>query len=166
MLCTSLRAMHALSKRCRPSLAQPVYVQGEAPSATLLSRFREEGDAVLFATQSFWQGVDVPGDALRLVIIDKLPFDVPTDPLVQARCTRLQEAGVQPFIKYLVPSAALSLKQGFGRLIRGRSDRGIVAILDDRLSRKGYGKVLLRSLPDAQRCAELPQLQRFWESTS
>lgn len=166
VLCTSLRAMHALSKRCRPSMSRPVYVQGEAPSNLLLQRFREEGDAVLFATQSFWQGVDVPGDALRLVIIDKLPFDVPTDPLVESRCARLQEQGVQPFMKYLVPSAALSLKQGFGRLIRGRGDRGIVAILDDRLSRKGYGKVLLRSLPDARRCTQLDEVREFWESTS
>jgi len=166
VLCTSLRAMHALSKRCRPSLRLPVYVQGEAPSNMLLQRFREEGDAVLFATQSFWHGVDVPGDALRLVIIDKLPFDVPSDPLVEARCARLQEQGITPFMKYLVPSAALSLKQGFGRLIRGRGDRGIVAILDDRLSRKGYGKVLLRSLPDARRCTQLSELREFWELTT
>lgn len=164
ILCTSLRAMHALSKRCRPSIRQPVYVQGEAPNNILIQRFREEGDAVLFATQSFWHGVDVPGNALRLVIIDKLPFDVPSDPLVQARCARLQEQGIAPFMKYLVPSAALSLKQGFGRLIRGRNDRGIVAILDSRLSRKGYGKVLLRSLPDARRCTQLSEVRDFWES--
>jgi ATP-dependent DNA helicase DinG len=110
----------------------------------------------------FWQGVDVPGAALRLVIIDKLPFDVPSDPLIAARCARLEERDEQPFMKYLVPSAALALKQGFGRLIRTRHDRGIVAILDSRLSRKGYGRVLLRSLPPATRCRTMPEVVQFW----
>jgi ATP-dependent DNA helicase DinG len=137
-------------------------VQGEAPNASLLARFREDGDAVLFATMGFWQGVDVPGAALRLVVIDKLPFDVPTDPLVQARCDALEAAGEKPFMKYLVPSAALTLKQGFGRLIRGRSDRGIVAILDSRLTTKGYRHVFLRSLPPATRCRTMEELREHW----
>jgi ATP-dependent DNA helicase DinG len=117
---------------------------------------------VLVATQSFWNGVDVPGSALRLVIIDKLPFDVPSDPLVAARCDRLKEQGEAPFMKYLVPSAALALKQGFGRLIRTRRDRGVVAILDSRLTRKGYGRALLRCLPPAARCRTLQEVARFW----
>jgi ATP-dependent DNA helicase DinG len=162
VLCTSLRMMRALAERCRPELDLPSAVQGEAPNHELLERFRAQGDGVLFATASFWQGVDVPGDALRLVIMDKLPFDVPTDPLVQARCERIKRDGSEPFMKYLVPSAALSLKQGFGRLIRSRRDRGVVAILDSRLQRKGYGKRFLRSLPPALRCATLPEVERFW----
>ncbi len=165
VLCTSLRAMRALGETLRSKLGRSVLMQGEAPNAALLERFRQDGRAVLVATASFWQGVDVPGPALRLVVIDKLPFDVPSDPLIAARCARLQEQGEQPFMKYLVPSAALALKQGFGRLIRSRRDRGVVAILDSRLSRKGYGKALLRSLPPATRCRTMPEVVRFWQRT-
>jgi ATP-dependent DNA helicase DinG len=96
-------------------------------------------------------------------VIDKLPFDVPTDPLVAARCSALETQGISPFMKYLVPAAALTLKQGFGRLIRGRDDRGIVAILDPRVTRKGYGKVFLRSLPPARRCRTMTELEGFWK---
>jgi ATP-dependent DNA helicase DinG len=162
VLCTSIRVMKALYQALRASLDRPVYLQGEAPNAALLDRFRADGNAVLFATASFWQGVDVPGDALRLVIIDKLPFDVPTDPLIQARCARLEEAGIAPFMKYLVPAAALALKQGFGRLIRTKHDRGIVAVLDARITRRGYGRVFLASLPQARRCHSLDEVARFW----
>ena len=162
VLCTSLRAMHQLAARLRPQLRQRVLVQGEAPNASLLDSFRADGNAVLFATAGFWQGVDVPGHALRLVIIDKLPFEVPSDPLVSSRCTRLKERGQEPFMHYLVPAAALTLKQGFGRLIRSRADRGIVALLDERVSTKGYGKVFLRSLPAAKRCSTLEELRAFW----
>jgi ATP-dependent DNA helicase DinG len=162
VLCTSLRAMRELAERMRPGLRQRVLVQGEAPNASLLETFRADGNAVLFATAGFWQGVDVPGNALRLVILDKLPFEVPSDPLVSARCMRLKERGQEPFMHYLVPAAALTLKQGFGRLIRARSDRGIVALLDERVSTKGYGKVFLRSLPDARRCASFEEVSEFW----
>jgi len=165
VLCTSVRVMRRLAERSRRQLGgRPRYVQGEAPKRTLLKRFREDGDAVLFATMSFWQGIDVPGDALRLVVIDKLPFGVPTDPLVEARCKHLEAEGVNAFIRYLVPAAALTLKQGFGRLIRSQRDRGIVAVLDPRLTTKGYGKVFLRSLPDATRCADFEQLEAFYRS--
>jgi ATP-dependent DNA helicase DinG len=163
VLCTSIRVMRALGERLRKKLEHNVLVQGEAPNATLLERFVADGRAVLVATASFWQGVDVPGPALRLVIIDKLPFDVPTDPLIAARCDRLKQQGEAPFMKYLVPAAALALKQGFGRLIRSRRDRGIVAILDARLTRKGYGRVLLRSLPPATRCRTMPEVVQFWQ---
>jgi ATP-dependent DNA helicase DinG len=166
VLCTSHRMVRALGERLRPQLGPRLLVQGDAPNAALLERFRSDGNAVLVATAGFWQGVDVPGRALRLVIIDKLPFDVPSDPLIAARCERLEQQGIQPFMRYLVPSAALTLKQGFGRLIRGRSDRGIVAILDSRLTTKGYGKVLLRSLPPATRCRSFEQLTEFWTQTS
>ena len=166
VLCTSLRLMHALHKRCEPNLGAPVLMQGQAPNQELLDRFSKLGDGVLFATMSFWQGVDVPGEALRLVIIDKLPFEVPSDPLVQARCERLQAQGRSPFMDYVVPSAALTLKQGFGRLIRTRHDRGIVAVLDPRLTKKGYGKVFLRSLPAARRCHSYQEVASFWFESS
>ncbi|MCG8558110.1 MAG: ATP-dependent DNA helicase [Proteobacteria bacterium] len=165
VLCTSLKAMRELAKRCRPALGLRTYVQGEAPKAVLLARFREDGNAVLFATASFWQGVDVPGRALRLVVVDKLPFEVPTDPLVAARCRELREQGRDAFREYVVPTAALALKQGFGRLIRTRHDRGIVAVLDGRLRTRGYGKWFVRTLPPAHRCERFEDLARFWRST-
>jgi ATP-dependent DNA helicase DinG len=162
VLTTSVRAMHELAKRCVPRLRNLAFVQGSAPKATLLEGFRRDGHAVLFATSSFWEGVDVPGDALRLVVIDKLPFDVPTDPLVAARVRRIEEEGRTAFMEYLVPSAAIALKQGFGRLVRSRRDHGIVAVLDRRLTSKGYGKVFLRSLPPAQRCDTREAVEAFW----
>jgi ATP-dependent DNA helicase DinG len=164
VLCTSLRMMRALADRLMVRTDLPVLVQNSAPHPVLLERFRKHGNAVLVATNSFWQGVDVPGDALRLVVIDKLPFDVPSDPLVAARCEQLEAAGEQPFMKYLVPSAALTLKQGFGRLIRSAKDRGIVAILDTRITKKGYGRVFLNSLPPASRCYSLLEVKAFYEA--
>ena len=161
VLSTSLRMMRLLAKRVGDELDYEWFVQGDAPKQTLLDRFRDQGNAVLFATASFWEGVDVPGSALRLVVIDKLPFDVPSDPVVAARCERLDQAGESSFMRYLVPAAALSLKQGFGRLIRTRQDRGVVAILDSRIRRKGYGKVFLRSLPPARVCDTLGEVQEF-----
>jgi ATP-dependent DNA helicase DinG len=165
VLSTSLRMMRMLAKRVGDELDQEWFVQGDAPKQTLLDRFRDQGNAVLFATASFWEGVDVPGAALRLVVIDKLPFDVPSDPVVAARCERLDEAGESSFMRYLVPAAALSLKQGFGRLIRTTQDRGVVAILDSRIRRKGYGKVFLRSLPPARVCDTLDEVREFLIST-
>jgi ATP-dependent DNA helicase DinG len=159
VLCTSVRMMRLLAKRVGDELDYEWFVQGDAPKQTLLDRFRDQGDAVLFATASFWEGVDVPGSALRLVIIDKLPFEVPSDPVVAARCERLDEAGESSFMGYLVPAAALSLKQGFGRLVRTTQDRGVVAILDSRIRRKGYGKVFLRSLPPARVCDTLDEVR-------
>jgi len=166
VLCTSLRMMRMLSKRVGDELDYEWFVQGDAPKQTLLDRFRDQGNAVLFATASFWEGVDVPGSALRLVVIDKLPFDVPSDPVVAARCERLDQAGESSFMRYLVPAAALALKQGFGRLIRTTQDRGVVAILDSRIRRKGYGKVFLRSLPPARVCDTLDEVQQLLISTS
>jgi len=166
VLSTSLRMMRMLAKRVGDELDHEWFVQGDAPKQTLLDRFRDQGNAVLFATASFWEGVDVPGSALRLVVMDKLPFDVPSDPVVAARCERLEETGESSFMRYLVPAAALSLKQGFGRLIRTSHDRGVVAILDSRIRRKGYGKVFLRSLPPARVCDTLDEVQEFLISTS
>ena len=161
VLSTSLRMMRILSQRVGEQLDYEWFVQGDAPKQTLLDRFRDQGNAVLFATSSFWEGVDVPGSALRLVVIDKLPFEVPSDPVVAARCERLDEAGESSFMRYLVPAAALALKQGFGRLIRTRQDRGVVAILDSRIRQKGYGKVFLRSLPPARVCDSLDEVREL-----
>ncbi len=161
VLCTSNRMMRFFADRVGPRLDQEWFVQGDAPKQTLLDRFRDVGNAVLFATASFWEGVDVPGTALRLVILDKLPFEVPSDPVVAARCKRLEETGESAFMRYLVPAAALSLKQGFGRLIRTSRDHGVVAILDSRIRQRGYGKVFLRSLPPAQHCETLQDVRGF-----
>ena len=129
----------------------PLLVQGEAPRDHLLRRFRESGSAVLLGTDSFWEGVDVPGRALRALILAKLPFKVPSEPLTAARLERLAEKGVDGFTHYLIPHAALKLKQGFGRLIRSRSDVGAVLLLDRRVVTKRYGPLLLEGLPGAAR---------------
>ncbi len=161
VLCTSLRMMRVFAKRVGDELDHEWFVQGDAPKQTLLDRFRDLGNAVLFATSSFWEGVDVPGSALRLVVIDKLPFEVPSDPVVAARCRRIDEEGESSFMRYLVPAAALSLKQGFGRLIRSARDQGVVAILDSRIRQRGYGKVFLRSLPPARMCESLGEVEEL-----
>jgi ATP-dependent DNA helicase DinG len=130
----------------------------------LLSRFRASERAVLIATMSFWEGVDVPGWALRLVVLDKIPFAPPNDPVVAARCARIDREGGNGFAQYSVPSAAMTLKQGFGRLIRTQRDAGAVAILDGRIVRRGYGRTLLASLPPARRVRRLDELRAFWAS--
>jgi ATP-dependent DNA helicase DinG len=134
------------------------------PKAALVSSFRAAGDAVLVATSSFWEGVDVPGRALRLVVLEKIPFPVPSDPIVQARSLALDREGRNSFMEYHVPSAALTLKQGFGRLIRSSSDAGIVALLDERVHRRGYARKLLSSLAKTQRAFELGEVERFWQA--
>ncbi len=113
---------------------------------------------------SFWEGVDVPGHALRLVVIDKIPFAVPTEPVVAARSAKIEAEGGNPFTQYSVPAAAITLKQGFGRLIRTRKDAGIVALLDRRAAKKGYGRALLESLPPAKRVRGLDGVRDFWQS--
>jgi ATP-dependent DNA helicase DinG len=162
VLCTSTRAMKGFRRALAGRLTQPLFVQGEAPKHLVLSRFRAAGDAVLVATMSFWEGVDVPGDALRLVILDKIPFAVPTEPVVAARCAQIERDGGNPFAEYSVPVAAITLKQGFGRLLRTKKDAGIVALLDKRAVTKGYGKRLLSSLPPATRMGELEEVEAFW----
>jgi ATP-dependent DNA helicase DinG len=137
------------SDRARARLQFPVLVQGEAPRERLLERFREDVDSVLFATATFWQGVDVAGESLSLLIVDKLPFAAPGEPLVEARCERIAREGGDWFTDYAVPSAVLQLRQGFGRLIRGHGDEGVVAILDPRLRTRAYGRRFLEALPPA-----------------
>jgi ATP-dependent DNA helicase DinG len=163
VLCTSTRAMRSIHARLRSRLPNMnLMVQGERPKHMLLARFRASGRAVLVATMSFWEGVDVPGWALRLVVIDKIPFAPPTEPVVAARCARIDRDGGNGFSQYSVPSAAMTLKQGFGRLIRTQRDAGVVAVLDRRIVKKGYGRALLASLPPARRVRSLDDLRVFW----
>jgi len=162
VLCTSVRVMRALHDLLRDAWRYPTFLQGQAPKRALLERFRDAGDGVLFATLSFWEGVDVPGQALRLVIMDKLPFEAPNDPVTSARIARLTAQGHDPFDAFQVPAAALTLKQGFGRLVRTRRDVGVVAILDRRLVTRRYGQTLLASLPPAARLDSLDDVRAFW----
>ena len=166
LLFTSHRALREAASRLA-SLPFPRLVQGEAPRAALIDRFRATPHAVLLGTSSFWEGVDVPGDALSLVVIDKLPFDPHTDPLIAARMKSCAEAGGDPFEQIQLPAAAIALKQGFGRLIRRRDDRGIVAILDGRIVSRGYGRTFLASLPAGlPRTSSLEQVRRWWNLAS
>ena len=161
VLSTSKRVMLELHRRLAQRGRHLLLVQGQAPKASLLDRFRAEKNAVLVATMSFWEGVDVPGHALRLVIIDKIPFLVPSDPVVWARGAAIEAEGRNPFVVYQVPSAAIILKQGFGRLIRTRKDAGVVALLDRRVHTKSYGSTLIESLPPARRTDDLDQVKAF-----
>ncbi len=165
VLCTSTRAMQELhADLARRKLPGALLVQGSAPKGALVARFREAESAVLVATMSFWEGVDVPGRALRLVIIDKLPFAPPTDPLLVARSRALEAEGKSAFAHHALPSAAILLKQGFGRLLRTQTDAGIVAILDRRLSTKPYGRRLLAALPNAARTDDMDVVRAFGRS--
>lgn len=160
-LFTSLRNMRAVHALLAGELPYQVLLQGDLPKAQLLRRFREK-PSVLFASQSFWEGVDVPGEALSLVVIDKLPFAPPSEPIVAARIDRLRGRGEDAFFGYQVPQAALALKQGFGRLIRSAKDRGIVAVLDSRMTRKGYGRIFIESLPRCRILHTPTEAQAFW----
>lgn len=164
VLTTSVRSMRALHEQLQRRTRHTVLVQGQMPKGALIRAFRAEGDAVLVATSSFWEGVDVPGRALRLVVLEKIPFPVPSDPVVQARSLALESEGKNAFMDYHVPSAALTLKQGFGRLIRTRSDAGIVALLDPRVHQRGYGRRLLSGLPNAARTEHLSDVSEFWRA--
>jgi ATP-dependent DNA helicase DinG len=161
VLFTSYANMNAVAQRIAGEIDYPLLIQGEAPKHVLLEQFRSTPHAVLLATASFWQGVDVVGEQLSCVIIDKLPFASPSDPVVQARIERLRSRGGDPFGEYQVPVAVLTLKQGLGRLIRSRSDRGVLAVLDSRLVQRGYGKRFLDSLPPARLVHELSEVEAF-----
>lgn len=162
-LCTSHRGMRAMYRRLAPRLAYPCLMQGDQPKRVLIAEFMERAPAVLFATQSFWDGVDIPGSPLRLVLVDRLPFDVPTDPLVRARADRLEAQGKSAFVEDQLPRAILRLKQGFGRLIRTSEDRGAVVILDARVTRRGYGRRFLDALPPARRLTRIEELKAWWQ---
>src|ERR1700687_124954 len=156
--------MNDLFERVRSRVPFPLLLQGTAPRSVLLERFKNTEAAVLFATASFWQGVDVPGEQLSCVIVDRLPFAVPSDPIVAARGRALQDAGRNPFADFQGPQAVLALKQGLGRLIRTKTDRGVLALLDTRLQRMPYGKIFLQSLPAYATTHEIVDVGHFLES--
>ncbi|MHB8404272.1 MAG: ATP-dependent DNA helicase [Gammaproteobacteria bacterium] len=161
LLFTSHRALREAADLVRNQFEFPLLVQGEAPRRRLLERFRELGNAVLLGTTSFWEGVDVKGPALSVVMIDRLPFASPGDPIIKARLTALKHAGREPFMDYQLPQAVLALKQGVGRLIRDDTDRGVMMLCDPRITRRGYGKLFLESLPPMCRTRSLEDVQNF-----
>jgi ATP-dependent DNA helicase DinG len=161
-LFTSYAQMRDLYERLLPVLDFPILLHGSAPRKALLEQFRETPNAVLFGTSSFWQGVDVQGEALSCVIIDRLPFAVPSDPVVSARMKAIEENGGKPFFDYQVPTAVLTLKQGFGRLIRSLEDRGVLVLLDPRVRTKRYGQTFLASLPPYRMTATITDVEAFF----
>jgi len=163
VLFTSYQQMRQVYELLRKQLTFPMLLQGDAPRNALLDAFRATPGAVLFATSSFWQGVDVQGEQLSCVIIDRLPFAVPTDPVVSARVNSIRQNGGNAFYEYQVPQAALALKQGFGRLIRSTKDRGVLALLDNRITKLPYGRVFFDSLPAYRFTTKLGDVQRFFD---
>ncbi|MGH9404257.1 MAG: ATP-dependent DNA helicase [Terriglobia bacterium] len=163
VLFTSIAQMRNVYERVRPLVQYPMMLQGSAPAPALLKKFRSTRHAVLFATSSFWQGVDVQGQQLSAVIIDRLPFAVPSDPVVAARIQQINESGGSAFAEYQIPEAVIALKQGFGRLIRSETDRGVLALLDNRMVRMAYGKIFTESLPPYRRASRLEDVRAFMQ---
>ena len=163
LLFTSHRALRVAAELLEQQIDLPLLVQGSAPKAELLDRFVNCGNGVLLGTTSFWEGVDVRGEALSLVIIDKLPFASPGDPVLQARLDAIRRAGGNPFMDYQVPQAAIALKQGAGRLIRDSNDRGVLVLCDPRLLKKGYGQIFLDAMPAFARTRELDAALAFFD---
>ncbi len=162
VLFTSYAQMKEIYQRLLGELDFPMLLQGDAPKNALLEEFRVTPHAVLFATSSFWQGVDVQGEQLSCVIIDRLPFAVPSDPVVAARVKAIDADGGNAFFQYQVPAAVITLKQGFGRLIRSLHDRGLLVLLDNRILKKQYGRVFVESLPNYRRTTEMRQVEEFF----
>ena len=165
VLTTSHRSMREMHRRLRGTWG-PLLLQGSAPKHALLSAFKRSNQSVLVATLSFWEGVDVPGDALRLVILEKVPFPAPGDPVIQARAQQMERDGENAFNGLFLPLAQMTLKQGFGRLVRSRQDKGAVALLDSRVVHKGYGQRLLAGLPEARRTTDLRTMLTWLQDTA
>jgi ATP-dependent DNA helicase DinG len=163
VLFTSYQQMQLVYNSVSLELEYPTLLQGTGPRTALLEEFRATPNCVLFATSSFWQGVDVPGEQLSCVIIDKLPFAVPNDPVVSARIENIRKAGGNPFYEYQIPQAAIALKQGFGRLIRSRSDRGVLVLLDNRITKQRYGQVFFDSLPNYRFTTRIGDVEKFFD---
>ncbi len=166
LLFTSHRALNEAAALLQDVLPYPLMIQGEAPRSELLARFRAAGNAVLLGAGSFWEGVDVRGEALSLVVIDKLPFASPGDPVLQARMASMRARGKEPFRNYQLPRAVIALKQGVGRLIRDVHDRGVLMLCDPRLLTKSYGKAFLSSLPPMARTRDLSRVEKFLAVTT
>jgi len=162
VLFTSFRGMDMVAEYLSSNLNYPVLIQGTSSRAHLLDQFRKQTDSVLLAVASFWEGVDIVGESLSAVIIDKLPFEVPSDPVVQARILAIREAGGNPFFDFQIPRAVLSLRQGVGRLMRSASDGGLISVLDARLFSKRYGKLFLKSLPPSPLIRDMVEIQDFF----
>jgi ATP-dependent DNA helicase DinG len=162
VLFTSYAQMNDIYQRLLGTIEFPMLLQGDAPKSALLEEFRLTPNAVLFATSSFWQGVDVQGEQLSCVIIDRLPFAVPSDPVVAARVKAIDEEGGNAFFQYQVPAAVITLKQGFGRLIRSLHDRGLLALLDNRILKKQYGRTFIESLPNYKKTTDVRQVEEFF----
>jgi ATP-dependent DNA helicase DinG len=165
LLFTSHRALKAAAERLAGAVDFPLFVQGQGPRSALLDAFRRSGNGVLLGTSSFWEGVDVIGDALSLVVIDKLPFAAPDDPVLEAHGDRLRSEGGNPFMELSLPQAVIALKQGAGRLIRDVQDRGVLAICDPRLHSRGYGSIFLDSLPPMRRTRDVDEVIAFFEAS-
>ena len=163
LLFTSHRALQGMAELLADRLPYPLFIQGEQPRSILLEQFRRSGQGILLGTASFWEGVDVIGAALSLVVIDKLPFAAPDDPVIEARSDALRRDGGNPFTQLFLPQAVIALKQGAGRLIRDVNDRGVLVICDPRLRTRSYGRVFLESLPPMHQTDDRGHVVEFFE---